>query len=146
MFEFAAIYPANGDRATPYVEIQQNSDDAVLGRSSNAYLRNSGSPEDGNILSTGGIVTVPTDALVVKAVLGNAYNQNSMDATGGKLSLVRINSGLRGADGNDGNDGADGATGPAGPAGADGTGTTFSHPRASPSRPPSREPTRLAYN
>ena len=42
MFEFAAIYPADGDRATPYVEIQQDSDDAVLGRSSNAYLRNSG--------------------------------------------------------------------------------------------------------
>ena len=56
---------------------------------------------------------------MVKAVLGNAYNQNSMDADGGKLSLVRIGTGLRGADGNDGNDGAVGATGPAG---ADGTG------------------------
>ena len=114
MFEFSAIYPADGDRATPYVEIQQDSDDAVIGRSSNAYLRNSGSPEDGlNILSTGGVVSVPTDGLVVKAVLGNAYNQNSMDADGGKLSLVRIGTGLRGA------------TGPAGPAGADGAGTTF---------------------
>ena len=38
-------------------------------------------------------------------------NQNSMDADGGKLSLVRIGTGLRGA------------AGPAGPAGADGTGT-----------------------
>ena len=113
MFEFSAIYPADGDRATPYVEIQQDSDDAVIGRSSNAYLRNSGSPEDGNILSTGGVVSVPSDGLVVKAVLGNAYNQNSMDADGGKLSLVRINTGLRGA------------TGPTGPAGADGAGTTF---------------------
>ena len=115
MFEFAAIYPADGDRATPYVEIQQDSDDAVIGRSSNAYLRNSGSPEDGNILSTGGVVSVPSDGLVVKAVLANAYNQNSMDADGGKLSLVRIGTGLRGADGRDG---AVGATGPAGADGA----------------------------
>ena len=106
MFEFAAIYPADGDRATPYVEIQQDSDDAVIGRSSNAYLRNSGSPEDGNILSTGGVVSVPSDGLVVKAVLANAYNQNSMDADGGKLSLVRIGTGLRGADDADGDDGA----------------------------------------
>ena len=117
MFEFAAIYPADGDRATPYVEIQQDSDDAVIGRSSNAYLRNSGSPEDGNILSTGGVVSVPSDSLVVKAVLANAYNQNSMDADGGKLSLVRIGTGLRGADGRDG------AVGATGPAGADGIGT-----------------------
>ena len=85
----------------------------MIGRSSNAYLRNSGSPEDGNILSTGGVVSVPTDGLVVKAVLANAYNQNSMDADGGTLSLVRIGTGQRGA------------TGPAGPAGADGAGTTF---------------------
>ena len=54
---------------------------------------------------------------MVKAVLANAYNQNSMDADGGKLSLVRINSGLRGATGPAGAAGAPGAPG------ADGTGT-----------------------
>ena len=113
LITFEAIYPADGDRTTPFVEIQDDSDDSVIGRSTTAYLRNSGSPEDGLTIVLAGIVTVPTDALVVKAVLGNAYNQNSMDADGGKLSLVRINSGLRGA------------TGPAGPAGADGAGTTF---------------------
>ena len=101
MFEFEAIYPADGDRDNA---LRRDSAGqrrfAVIGRSTNAYLRNSGSPEDGlNIVLTGGVVSVPSDGLVVKAVLGNAYNQNSMDADGGKLSLVRINSGLRGATG-----------------------------------------------
>ena len=96
LIRFEAVYPADGDRTTPFVEIQDNSDDSVIGRSTTAYLRNSGSPEDGLTIVLTGIVTVPTDALVVKAVLANAYNQNSMDADGGKLSLVRINSGLRG--------------------------------------------------
>ena len=117
MFEFDAIYPADGDRSPPFIEIQQDSDDAVIGRSTTTYLRNSGSPEDGLIIVLDGIVSVPSDGLVVKAVLGNSYNQNSMDADGGKLNLVRIGTGLRGAAG------TAGAVGPAGPAGADGVGT-----------------------
>ena len=110
LFEFGAMYPADGDRNTPFIEIQLDSDDSVIGRSTNTYIRNSGSPEDGLIIVIDGIVTVASDSLVVKAVLGNAYNQNSMDADGGVLSLVRIGTGLRGA---------------AGPAGAPGTGATF---------------------
>ena len=102
LFEFDAIYPADGDRTTPFVEIQQDSDDTVIGRSTNAYLRDTGSPEDGLIVVLDGIVSVPTDAIAVKAVLGNVYNQNSLDADGGKLKLVRINSGLRGATGSAG--------------------------------------------
>ena len=47
----------------------------MIGRSSNAYLRNTGSPQDGLILVIDGVVTVPTANLAVKAVLGNAYNQ-----------------------------------------------------------------------
>ena len=90
IFGFEAIYPADGDRTTPFVEIQQDSDDAVIGRSTNAYLRNSGSPEDGLVVVLDGFVSVPSDAIVVKLVLGNSYNQNSMDADGGKFSLVRI--------------------------------------------------------
>ena len=45
LFEFAAIYPADGDRTTPFIEIQDNSDDSVIGRSSNTYLRNTGAPK-----------------------------------------------------------------------------------------------------
>ena len=119
LFEFAAIYPADGDRNTPFIEIQLDSDDSVIGRSTNTYIRNSGSPEDGLIIVIDGIVSVASDSLVVKAVLGNAYNQNSMDADGGVLSLVRIGTGLRGMTGQTG------ATGAAGADGADGTGTTF---------------------
>ena len=133
IFGFEAIYPADGDRTTPFVEVQQDSDDAVIGRSTNAYLRNSGSPEDGLVVVLDGFVSVPSDAIVVKLVLGNSYNQNSMDADGGKFSLVRIGTGLRGAGGPagvpeprarscrsrwcrvSGPAGADGAAGPAGP-------------------------------
>ena len=111
-FEFEAIYPADGDRATPFVEIQQDSDDTVIGRSTNTYMpRRTGSPEDGLIVVLDGIVSVPTDAIAVKAVLGNVYNQNSLDADGGKLKLVRINSGLRGATGPGGAAGSAGAAG-----------------------------------
>ena len=83
LFEFDAVYPADGDRTTPFIEIQDNSDDSVIGRSTNAYMRNTGSPEDGLIIAIDGVVTVPTANLAVKAVLGNAYNQNSLDATAG---------------------------------------------------------------
>ena len=114
LITFEAIYPADGDRGTPFIEIQQDTDDAVIGRTTNSYIRDVNSPEDGLIIVIAGVATVPSDALVVKAVLGNAYNQNSLDADGGKLSLVRIGTGLRGA------------TGLTGPAGADGSGTTFS--------------------
>ena len=31
LIEFDAVYPADGDRATPFIEIQQDSDDAVIG-------------------------------------------------------------------------------------------------------------------
>ena len=125
LITFEATYPADGDRATPFVEIQQDSDDAVIGRTTNSYIRDVNSPEDGQTIVLAGVATVPSDALVVKAVLANAYNQNSLDADAGKLSLVRIGTGLRGA------------TGPTGPAGADGTGTTFSI-HACLLRPPSR--------
>ena len=125
IFGFEAIYPADGDRTTPFVEVQQDSDDAVIGRSTNAYLRNSGSPEDGLVVVLDGFVSVPTDAIVVKLVLGNSYNQNSMDADGGKFSLVRISAGLRGPRGPTGVAGAAGAAGTAGADGADGaTGVT----------------------
>ena len=108
LFEFDAVYPADGDRSTPFIEIQDNSDDSVIGRSTNAYIRNTGTLDDSLIIAIDGVVTVPTANLAVKAVLGNAYNQNNLDATGGKLSLVRIGTGLTGAAG---------AAGPAGPAG-----------------------------
>ena len=113
LFVFAAVYPADGDRATPFIEIQDNSDDSVIGRSTNTYLRNTGSPDDSLIIAIDGVVTVPTANLEVKAVLGNAYNQNNLDASGGTLSLVRIGTGLTGAAG------ATGATGPAGTGGDD---------------------------
>ena len=108
LFEFDAVYPADGDRSTPFIEIQDNSDDSVIGRSTNAYIRNTGTLDDSLIIAIDGVVTVPTANLAVKAVLGNAYNQNNLDANGGKLSLVRIGTGLTGAAG---------AAGPAGPAG-----------------------------
>ena len=99
LITFEAIYPTVGERATPFLELQQDSDDAVIGRTTNTYLRSSGSPEQGLTIVLAGVATVPSDALVVKAVLGNAYSQNSVDADGGKLSLVRIGTGLRGAAG-----------------------------------------------
>ena len=126
MFEFDAVYPGTGlvgGRATPFVEIQDNSDDSVIGRSTAAYLRDTGSPIKTLALVIVGVVTVPSDGLVVKAVLANAYNQGDLDADGGKLSLIRIGTGLTGADGADGAAGAagaDGATGATGPAGTGG--------------------------
>ena len=122
MFEFDAVYPGTGlvgGRATPFVEIQDNSDDSVIGRSTSAYLRDTGSPIKTLALVIVGVVTVPSDGLVVKAVLANAYNQGDLDADGGKLSLIRIGTGLTGADGAAGADGATGATGPAGTGGDD---------------------------
>ena len=113
LFEFDAVYPADGDRSTPFIEIQDNSDDSVIGRSTNAYIRNTGTLDDSLIITIDGVVSVPTDDLVVKAVLGNAYNQNNLDANGGKLSLVRIGTGLTGPVG------PAGATGPAGAGGDD---------------------------
>ena len=113
MFEFDAVYPGTGlvgGRATPFVEIQDNSDDSVIGRSTTAYLRDTGSPIKTLALVIVGVVTVPSDDLVVKAVLANAYNQGDLDADGGKLSLVRIGTGLTGATG---------AVGPAGTGGDD---------------------------
>ena len=59
VFEFEAIYPADGDRTTPFVEIQDNSDDSVIGQSTNAYLRNTGSPEDGLTVVVAGVVDGP---------------------------------------------------------------------------------------
>ena len=94
LFEFAATYPADGDRSTPFVEIQQDSDDAVIGRSTSVYVRNTGNLDDTVVVVAVGVVTVPSADLVVKAVLGNAYNTNNLDADGGKLSLVRIGTGL----------------------------------------------------
>ena len=52
LITFEATYPADGDRATPFVEIQQDSDDAVIGRTTNAYIRDVNSPEDGQTIVT----------------------------------------------------------------------------------------------
>ena len=39
LITFEASYPADGDRATPFIELQQDSDDAVIGRTTNSYIR-----------------------------------------------------------------------------------------------------------
>ena len=113
VFEFSAIYPADGDRSTPILTIYQDSDDAVIGQSTAAYLRNTGTIVATGAIIVSGIVTVPSDNLVVKATLSNAWNIGNLDANDGKLSLVRIGTGLTGEQG---------VAGSVGPAGADGAG------------------------
>ena len=97
VFEFSAIFPVDGDRTTPILIIYQDSDDAVIGQSMAAYLRNTGTIDATGTIIVSGIVTVPSDNLVVKATLSNAWNTGSLDANDGKLRLVRIGTGLTGA-------------------------------------------------
>lgn len=113
LIEWSGTIDAVNDRPTPCLMVRRDSDDAVLGTTSQSYIRYQGTNDAS--LSLPGSVYIPSDDLAVNAVLVNCVANSPTESfsvtAGHALRFMRVA----------GQKGDTGATGPAGPAGADGT-------------------------
>lgn len=101
LMEWRGVVTPAADRPEPCLEVQANSDSAELGRTDAVYIRFSA---DGAYdVRLVGILVIPNDDMVCKALVSNCRDDNSFTvATGHKLRIIRGALGAAGVPGNDG--------------------------------------------
>ena len=101
LMEWNAVITPSADRPEPCLRVLDNSDDSLLGETDPIYIR--ASSEGDYAVTRAGILVVPADNTVVKAVVLNCRNDNSFSvAAGHSLHIVRGALGAAGQDGGGG--------------------------------------------
>ena len=101
LMEWNAVITPAADRPEPCLRVLANADDALLGETDPIYIR--ANSEGAYAVSRAGILVVPADNTVVKAIVLNCRNDNSFSvAAGHSLHIVRGSLGAAGQDGSGG--------------------------------------------
>ena len=88
LMEWNAVITPNADRPEPCLQVLANADDALLGETDPVYIR--ASSEGVYAVNRTGILVVPADNTVVKAIVLNCRNDNSFSvAAGHSLHIIR---------------------------------------------------------
>ena len=86
--EWNAVITPAADRPEPCLRVLADADDALLGETDPIYIR--ANSEGAYAVNRAGILVVPADNTVVKAVVLNCRNDNSFSvAAGHSLHIVR---------------------------------------------------------
>ena len=80
LMEWNAVITPNADRPEPCLQVLANADDALLGETDPVYIR--ASSEGVYAVNRTGILVVPADNTVVKAIVLNCRNDNSFLGSG----------------------------------------------------------------
>ena len=98
LMEWNAVITPSADRPEPCLRVLDNSDDSLLGETDPIYIR--ASSEGDYIVTRAGVLVVPADNTVVKAIVLNCRNDNSFSvAAGHSLHIIRGALGAAGQDG-----------------------------------------------